>query len=215
MAHGTDDGEESSDQPLSSRTSKSMSKTASKPKRKTRTKKTRVRYSKSSKDTSRAASKAPRGDDDNNDSDNDNNDGDNDDDDGDEDVPSSKRKRGNQGNFTGPRLQFLRKSLLEYTKAKPKGACLAKIVKKWFERWPWHDQDEQPERFNILSSQDDSLDEEARTTLVAERAQVREAVQLAGKQQLTRWFWRQAKKAAKTASVQQTPLAPVLRKALG
>ncbi|KAJ3716226.1 hypothetical protein C8R42DRAFT_725421 [Lentinula raphanica] len=212
-----DDG----DQARSSRTAKSAPKAALKPKRKSRAKKDRVRNSKSStpsnvasNSTSRlpsetAMSKAPQT---HNPEGEGNGDGE---DDVAEESHPNKPRRGNQGNFSGPRLQFLCNSLPEYTKAKSKNTCMSRICKEWFDRWPWHDQDEQPEKFNPLDAEDDSLSEEARAELEADRKQVQAAVQIAGKAQISRWFWRRVKKAAKTAPIQQTPLAPVLRKALG
>ncbi|KAJ3738264.1 hypothetical protein EV360DRAFT_90636, partial [Lentinula raphanica] len=137
------------------------------------------------------------------------------DDDDDDDGEENKRKRGNQGNFRGARLKYLQESLLEYVKAKPKGPCLSKIYSQWFDKWPWHDNNNQPERFDILDSPDSTMSDEARTELADERKMAQEAVQTAGKKQLERWFWRNSRKASSSVPMQHSPLAPLLRKALG
>ncbi|KAJ3755274.1 hypothetical protein EV360DRAFT_86057 [Lentinula raphanica] len=129
-----------------------------------------------------------------------------------EDAP---RKRGHKGNFQGARLKFLEASLQDYVKAKPRGPCFSRISSQWFDKWPWHENDKQPERFDVLDSEDSTLSAEARAELLEERKNAQDTVQSAGKQQLERWFWRNAKKATPAVPLQSTPLAPLLRKALG
>ncbi|KAJ3718756.1 hypothetical protein C8R42DRAFT_723275 [Lentinula raphanica] len=129
-----------------------------------------------------------------------------------EDAP---RRRGHQGNFRGARLKFLEASLQDYVKAKPRGPCFARICTEWFEKWPWHDNDKQPAQFDVLESTDASISADARSELVEERKKVKEAIQVNGKNQLERWFWRNAKKGNSSVPLQSTPLAPLLRKALG
>ncbi|KAJ3766721.1 hypothetical protein FB446DRAFT_793852 [Lentinula raphanica] len=133
-------------------------------------------------------------------------------DDNDEEAP---RRRGHKGNFHGARLKFLEASLLEYVKAKPRTPCLVRICSEWFEKWPWHDKDKQPEQFDALDSPDADISADARAELIEERKKVQEAIQVAGKGQIERWFYRNAKKASTSVPLQSTPLAPLLRKALG
>ncbi|KAJ3711801.1 hypothetical protein C8R42DRAFT_728485 [Lentinula raphanica] len=136
-------------------------------------------------------------------------------DDDDDEEEESTRKRGHQGNFRGARLKFLEASLPDYVKAKPKGPCFSRICADWFEKWPWHGNDTQPERFDVLDSQDATISDETRSQLTEEREKALETVQNAGKKQLERWFWRNVKKANSAVPLQLTPLAPLLRKALG
>ncbi|KAJ3831554.1 hypothetical protein F5878DRAFT_647536, partial [Lentinula raphanica] len=120
------------------------------------------------------------------------------------DVPASrspskkKKKRGNQGKFSGPQLAFLQSRIDAYlalSTRKERSKWIVSTTHEYFQTFPWHTKSE-PAEFAILHDDSASLPDQQRQELEAARDEALSATVKQGQTELKNWIHRQTQRPA-------------------